>query len=107
MAGAVIKTTELLAESSSSGYMTDTPLSRFTRLPEYTVKGKWELEHPIFGEVGVRIPYIQDRKGKWESEHPMYKIRYSGRGTHFDSISSNLRARLFAFLTSVIKSISG
>jgi len=58
-------------------------------------------------EVGVRVPSVKSRRGKWESESPMGNIRYSGRGTHFDCISSNLRARLFDFLTSVIKSISG
>ena len=58
-------------------------------------------------EVGVRVPCLKSRRGKWESESPMGNIRYSGRGTHFDCISSNLRARLFDFLTSVIKSISG
>src|SRR5215471_17413087 len=58
-------------------------------------------------EVGVRVPSLKSRRGKWESEPPMGNIYYSGRGTHFDCISSNLRARLFDFLTSVIKSISG
>src|SRR5262249_51416603 len=81
-------------------------------------KRKWESEYPIFEgsgnqstlflrEVGVRVPSVKSRRGKWESESPMGNIRYSGRGTHFDCISSNLRARLFDFLTSVIKSISG
>lgn len=84
----------------------------------YGGKGKRESEHPIFEgsgnqstlflrEVGVRVPSLTSRRGKWESESPMGNIRYSGRGTHFDCISSNLRARLFDFLTSVIKSISG
>ena len=63
---------------------------------------------PYFpSEVGVRVPSLKSRRGKWESEPPMGNIHYSGRGTHFDCISSNLRARLFDFLTSVIKSISG
>src|SRR5215471_2270977 len=58
-------------------------------------------------DVGIRAPSLKSQRGKWESESPMGNIRYSGRGTHFDCISSNLRARLFDFLTSVIKSISG
>src|SRR6266446_8845258 len=56
---------------------------------------------------GSQNTLLEESRGKWESESPMGNIRYSGRDTHFDCISSNLRARLFDFLTSVIKSISG
>src|SRR2546425_2983518 len=86
----------------------DCPLSPKKGGPVYLVsEGSGSQSTLFLKEVGVRVPSVKSRRGKWESESPMGNIRYSGRGTHFDCISSNLRARLFDFLTSVIKSISG
>jgi hypothetical protein len=77
------------------------------RTLDVVARGSGSQSTLFLKEVGVRVPSVKSRRGKWESESPMGNIRYSGRGTHFDCISSNLRARLFDFLTSVIKSISG
>ena len=77
------------------------------RTLDMVARGSGSQSTLFLREVGVRAPSLKSRRGKWESESPMGNIRYSGRGTHFDCISSNLRARLFDFLTSVIKSISG
>ena len=77
------------------------------RTLDVVARGSGSQSTLFLREVGGRVPSVKSRRGKWESESPMGNIRYSGRGTHFDCISSNLRARLFDFLTSVIKSISG
>ena len=77
------------------------------RTLDMVARGSGSQSTLFLREVGVRVPSLKSRRGKWESESPMGNIRYSGRDTHFDCISSNLRARLFDFLTSVIKSISG
>jgi hypothetical protein len=77
------------------------------RTLDVVARGSGSQSTLFLREVGVRVPSVKSRRGKWESESPMGNILYSGRGTHFDCISSNLRARLFDFLTSVIKSISG